>query len=597
MIRGLRDIAVFLLGMFSTVTVQSESKTAVRVGTERYGDVVEFGRGLIGKELTKNDYVAGVSVALVSDQEVIWSEGFGWASKMHKQPLTSDTAMLMGSISKLFTSIAVMQLVEQGKVDLDAPLSKYVPEFSIKTHHPQWPQFTVRQMMHHSSGLPGDYAEGFYLESPKTVFTTEYRYLPEKVGQLYLVNPPNQVHAYSNLAFSLLGSLVERVSGEYFPDYMNKHILDQLGMKHSSFLFDARVSGRLAQGHDGGSELDYEYIRDIAAGSLAATADDIARFMIALLNEGDGMLGAAYLEEMLSQQNQSTTAHDANAPRMGLGFCIELPGRLNGLRVAWHNGGIRSDYALVVTLPEAKLGMAMMTSAPIGSVDQWVENILARAYEAKMGHTLPDVQKPVKRKLTKAQARAYNGYYLTDVNTDGGVWKIFSKGSALRVKTGDKEVLELLPYERNSFGFGYKLMGLIPIKLAELTPLRLIELEPESQYRLSTGGYLNVIVGGHFSPIEPVPISHVWKQRVGKYRVDNATPKDLDRRRNAGKTTELVLEWDENSGFLLFDGLPLRPISDTQAISIGKGRSRGETLEVRANGGLFTSGYHLSKVP
>lgn len=593
--KGLIIFVTLLAGILPTMVAQAYNRTSVPVAAERYSDTVRFARSVIETALAKHEQVGGVSVALVSDSELVWSEGFGWASKIKKQPLTAATAMHMGSVSKLFTAIAVMQLVEQGKLDLDAPLQKYIPEFSIKAHNAHWPEFTLRQMLHHSSGLPANYGKGFYIDNPKSIKIDAYQQLPALAARIYGVNPPQRVHGYSNLAFSLLGLLIESVSGEYFPTYVNQHILDPLGTQHSSFLHDDRVNSRMAQGLDGGAEVGYEYIRDLAAGSLAATANDIASFMLALLNEGKGILSSSSLEEMFTQQNQATQQHDAAAPPMGLGFCLEIPGRLSGLRAAWHNGGIRSDYSIIVVLPDVKLGLAIMTSAPIGDTDEWVEDILARAYAAKTGHPLPALNRPTKRRLTNSEARRYAGYYVNSVNTGGGVWEIIAKGSSLKVKTHEDEVLQLIPYAGGIFEFSYKLFGFIPLNIEELAALRLIERASGSQYELSVG-YLNAIVGGHFSPIKSVPIPEAWRRRIGKYRYDNATPKDIERAKKAGKSAEISLSWDDDREFLLLDDIPLRPLNDSQAVSMGIGRGRGETIEVTADRKLFSSGYILSRV-
>ena len=183
------------------------------------------------------------------------------------------------------------------------------------------------------------------------------------------------------------------------------------------------------------------------------------------------------------------------------------------------------------------------------------------------------------------------------MNTDGGVWQIFSKGSALKIRTSDQDVLDLMPFKADMFGFRYKLWGLLPLPVDELKPLRLRELVPGSQYQLSSGGFLTVIVGRHFSPIKPVPIDEVWRRRVGTYKIDNPDSDLHERARKAGKSADIDLRFDQASGFLQFNDVPMRPLNASQAVSMGRGRDRGETVEVLVDGRLFFSGYYLSRIP
>ena len=588
----LKKMLCLSFGIACAMPLQAENAPMPPISAPNYTEVIAKGRQLIRDALDKDASPTGLSVALVSNQQVIWSEGFGQAYE--GQALSSDTAMLVGSVSKVFTAIAVMQLVEQGKVNLDEPYHTYVPEFSIKSNHPNWPVFTLRQMLNHSSGLPGDYGDGFYLEPPVDGKITGYRTLPQKVSQLYLAKPPEQMHGYSNLAFSLLGLLVERVSDKPFADYIQAHILDPLGMHHSSFELDERVQGRLSKGYVDGEAVDYQYIRDLPAGSLAATSDDMARFMTALLNGGEGILEQQTLEAMFTQQNAATLANDQHAPAMGLGFCLELPGRLQGLPVAWHNGGIRSDYAVMINLPESGLALTLMSSSSIDP-DAIAEEVLALALEAKTG-LVPPESKPQKKKLSAQQARDYEGYYFSP--TLGSIWQIVAKGSNLQARTSEG-VLSMQPYDDGSFQFSYKMFGFIPIAAPELEAFRLQTLPdtgatPGLQL---AAGYSSVITGGHFSRIEPEKISKAWLSRVGNYRVENETPFNLQlRQRVSGKETlGLTVKWvDDEHGFLLLDAVPLSLVDDRFAMTMGKGRSRGETIEVLENGGLAYSGHLFS---
>jgi CubicO group peptidase (beta-lactamase class C family) len=140
---------------------------------------------------------------------VVWSAGFGYADAATRKPAIPQTLYPVGSISKLFTATAVMQLAEQGAVDLDAPLSRYLPQFSIRSRFAGSPPITVRSVLTHHSGLPGDLTQGMWSGGS---FTT----VAERLWEEHTAYPPHLVFNYSNLGYTLLGHMIEAVTGEDF---------------------------------------------------------------------------------------------------------------------------------------------------------------------------------------------------------------------------------------------------------------------------------------------------------------------------------------------------------------------------------------------
>ena len=545
----------------------------------------------------KADSSTGISAVVVSRQGKLWSAAKGHENPI--KPLTTDSSMLMGSVSKVFTSIALMQLVEQGKIDLNLPVTHYLPELTWKTHQPYEKVFTIKDLMTHSSGLPGDISHGFYLDAVDNPQVTAYRGLPTLMANTYLVEEPRKNHGYSNLAFSLLGLVIERVSKEYFPDYMVNNILSPLGMSHSSFLLDERIADHISFGSDGKHTVPYPFIRDIAAGSLAASANDMANFMIALLNQGQGILEPATLGSMFSWQNAQTIQNDGNAPRMGLGFCIQLNGPLSAVPLAWHNGGVRSDSAIMLLLPEAGIGISVMSSFP-ADVEGLAENIAIDLYKRMTNDELKPLRNAEKVSFSKAQLKQLPGHYFS--TNLGKIWEILPNGSSLKIKTDADETLHLVPNSAGYFDLKYKWLGFIPIEIAELNSIQIRgeRIEQDTNALSLSINNAGMITGNHFSKLTPVAIPESWKKRVGRYQITdaNALSRNLIRKHNGSDFIDIY--WDEESHFLFFGSaelsLPLRPIDKTKAILMGKGRNTGDTVEVLPDGSLFYSGYHLKKI-
>jgi CubicO group peptidase (beta-lactamase class C family) len=280
---------------------------------------------MIRREM-KRHHLTGLSLALVDGAGVAWAEGFGYADKEQGVPATPETVFKICSISKLFTATAAMQLVEQGKLDLDRPVQSYIPEFSIQTRFPQSEPITVRSLMTHHSGLPVDNRRSMYAadadHDPES-FQTALDYL----NHTFTAYPVDYIFSYSNLAIDVLGILIERVSGERFESYVTRHILKPLGMETSSVRLDETTRRRLSKGYHLGKGMWEPMLRDIPAGGVHSTALDMARF-IGMVNgqgtfAGISILRAETLAQMLTPQNTGNPL-DFNLA-IGLNWALNRP--------------------------------------------------------------------------------------------------------------------------------------------------------------------------------------------------------------------------------------------------------------------------------
>ena len=190
--------------------------------------------------------VQGMSIALVDDQQVVWSQGFGHADAEAKKPATADTLYRVGSISKLFTDTAAIQLVESGKLNLDAPVQKLLPGFAPRSWDGSSVDITPRMLMTHHSGLQRDVAKSFQSETPP-----RFSELTDHFDG-YLVYQPGQMLSYSNIGLTVLGRVVERVGGRPFEEQERHAVLDPLGMSHSAFDAARSSSSEMAKSYKAG---------------------------------------------------------------------------------------------------------------------------------------------------------------------------------------------------------------------------------------------------------------------------------------------------------------------------------------------------------
>ena len=242
----------------------------------------------------------GVSMAVVHDQQLLWSRGFGYAHLESKVAARGDTMYSICSISKLFTSVAVMQQRDAGKLDLDDPVAKHLPWFRIKGAEPGSPPVTVRGILTHSSGLPRE-SDFPYWTGPAYAFPARNKVI-ERVGEQQMLYRSDLNYQYSNLGLSLAGEIAAATSGVPYAQYVRTRILDPIGLKDTETEhLDKHRGGRLATGYtvvrrDGSRERVPPYeVRGIApAAGFTSTVEDLGRFASwqfrVLAGEGDAAL-------------------------------------------------------------------------------------------------------------------------------------------------------------------------------------------------------------------------------------------------------------------------------------------------------------------
>ncbi len=290
-------------------------------------------------------------VSVVKDGKVLFAKGYGYSDVEKKVPVSPDTTLFRpGSISKLFTWTSVMQLVEQGKLDLDRDVNDYL-DFKIPATYPK--PITLRNVMTHTPGFEETVQELFVGDAKDLKPLGPYlkEHLPERIF------PPGTTPAYSNYATAMAGYIVQRVSGQDYFDYIDEHILKPLGMTHSTFrqpLPDSLMP-MMSKGYDVASQpaKKFEFVEAMPAGSSSVSAIDMTHFMIAHLQdgrfEGTQILQPDTARRMHSRQFENLPGMNA----MCLGFYEETR---NGHRIIGHGGDTQYFHSDLHLIPDAQVG-------------------------------------------------------------------------------------------------------------------------------------------------------------------------------------------------------------------------------------------------
>lgn len=343
-----------MLGMVGAwgLAQAAEPPPAAPVQALTAADLDTFLDGYVPRELQRSG-IQGAVVAVVKDGQLLTARGYGFTDAERRQPVQADrTLFRVGSISKLFTWVAVMQLVEQGQLDLDADVQRYL-DFPLPPAPAgadgRSPAITLRHLASHTAGFEDGYRDA-WASSPQPAPLREHL---ARNGPTRLY-PAGTTPAYSNYGVTLAGYIVQRVSGLPFDAYVQQRVLQPLGMAHSSFAqpLAPALLPQMSAGFENasGKAQAFETINLAPAGSLSATATDMARFMQAMLAGGAPVLQPSSLRQMLSPQ----TRLRPEAPFVGLGFYEEggWP-----VQVLGHGGDTQWFHAGLYLLPARGLGV------------------------------------------------------------------------------------------------------------------------------------------------------------------------------------------------------------------------------------------------
>ncbi|HKQ30133.1 MAG TPA: serine hydrolase domain-containing protein [Burkholderiales bacterium] len=530
----------------------------------------------------------GVSVALVSDEKILWMKAYGYADAERGIRATTRSVYQVGSISKTFTAAAVMQQVERGVFKLDTPIQTYLPDFTMKSRWGGVPQPSLRELLSHHAGLPTYYLKGFFSHQP----------LGELVQALkdeHLAYPPRQIFNYSNLGPDIAGAALERSAGVNFATHMQRALLDPLGMRGSSFALDERVRPEFARGYVKKIASDAVTLRDVPAGGLFSNVEDLARFMRMMLSKGtlDGrrVLSETSVAAMFTPQFDELPLNFGQ--QFGLGWMLSgIPIR-NAGPVVWHNGGTKTFLSQMVLLPEKKLGVVVLANADRAGamVYEAAEEILRLALEAREGITQPPAMPRAPQiALTPEQLDRYAG----DYSLMGALARIERNGDRLRFHILG-HTLELVPVTQKDFRVEYRVLGLfaVPIPFA---PIEFTEVDRRMIMLMRDRG-----VAITAEKVPSYSVSEAWRLRAGNYRIVNPDKEylvDVEHCRLTVEDGKILMN-------IRISGLEdrevkvvLMPLGDDSAYTFGIGRNVGDVTVVERHDGrerMRFLGYYFER--
>jgi CubicO group peptidase (beta-lactamase class C family) len=342
-------------------------------------------------------HIPGIAVAIVQGDQVAYLGSYGEAAR--DTPVTPQTSFMIGSTTKSFTALAVMQLVEAGKIELDAPVQTYIPWFRVADEAAS-AQITVKHLLTQTSGFSN--SAGLQELTASDLSEQAIENSVRAMADVALVRPPGSAYEYSNINFTTLGLVVQMVSGQSYERYIQEHIFDPLEMKNSfTSQEEAQLNG-MSTGYN--TFFGIPFAKDVPfnrgnlpAGLLICSVEDLAHYLIAQLNDG------RYAETGVISPQGMAAMH---APLVNLGRPDDFYGMgwvispINNVPTVWHGGENVNYSTFMLMAPEQKLGIAVLSNANgtfmMNVTEQIAAGVLAillgeqpKAYETPAAFYLP----------------------------------------------------------------------------------------------------------------------------------------------------------------------------------------------------------------
>lgn len=563
-------------------------------------EFVKYAESRFQYEMSETE-VTGGFLTIVKQDDVLISQAFGSCNRPLSLNCTSKTAFKLGSVSKLFTALGILRLAEKGKLKLTDPATKYLPELKALKKIGNYPDFTIEDMLSHHAGLPSDRFYNFFLNesaSPEEIYS-HFRSLPKDLDGEFLSREPRKIHAYSNLTYSLLGLIIERVDGRDFESFMQNEIFKDLRLESTSY-FDSFQVEKVSLA---GAKESTPKIRDISAGSLSSSSDDMTQILPKFWNQTKPWVSGLYTKYgFLDPKNEDIPLDFGQRIGWGL-FHLNDPANQKRMIVG-HLGDLPPFHAMLIFLPEEEIGIAVA----VNNSNKGSSNLLAMTWDILQALPVKKVKNPIlDTKVSKNQIAKKTKEFPKKIPSGTGLYSapfgIYTiKDSPPNLEANFSGSNLTLKKESNfDWKPSFKLFNLIPVTIPALENMRASFYEYEgSEYFLlkSFPEPGSIITLGE--KVNPVSLSSAWKMRLGKYRIQRSKGWDmLD-----------SFELTEREGVFILNGtfailqmkIPyqvlLKPVTDKEVIVAGQGRGLGDVVRVLSENGeikLSYLGYQLTK--
>jgi len=555
--------------------------------------------------LLEKNQVMGLSLAIVDNGELVYATGYGFSD--HTQKIKSDetTVYRISSITKSFTALSLLQLQEKNLLNINNSVKAYLPELKIESRFKDDNQIYIKDMLSHVSGLPCDISNGVFCDAPPDI-----DWVIRELNKQTTILPRNYKHAYSNVAYGLLGEVISKVNKTSYSDYLKTNIFIPLNM-HSTYVESGEISpAKVSKAYYKNKEVKEPMIRDQGAGSIYSTVTDMSNYLLMFLNKGKfndkQLVSRESLEEM--EKNQLNNLYLNTNEKYGYGIHaqqIKVKDNKDSsiVTVIGHEGDTYAFHSDLKFIPELNVGVVILTNTDKGAYIVSASKLLRIYLKETRSKTLDYKYKPAKDSLSNRSNESICSTEEMIGNYNMGELIIPVKNEKrIKFKQGPVKITLL---QKKSDPKTYKakaiVYNLIPIKIND-QEFTFVKINNDVYLKVifpSSGGQDYVALR---ALISPVPLS--WKNTYGNYKAIGKIYVCTDCPFVNMEGASLTLT--ESAGIICmkFKGKTadvktqayLTIISDALAVTGGINRGNGETVKILDNGNIYYSGFEFSKI-
>jgi CubicO group peptidase (beta-lactamase class C family) len=415
-------IPLLVIGISFALLATNETRAEEKKSRPDYENAITTAREMIWKAITSGQG-SGATIAIMDQGKIVYSEGIGVADRSKNRLVDRNTRFNIGSSSKMFAAVAVLLLVDDGKVVLDESVVKYIPEFKMKDE--RYKRITVRMLFNHSSGLPGS---SFYFGFKPD--THAHKILLDTLKDIHLKHDPGAMSIYCNDGFTLAEMIVERMSGKKYIDFLTERVFNPLGMKNSSASVGGISEMNVAEYYDPktGRKYPRQAVHVLGAGGLASTAEDLCRFGDSFSLKGKRILSDASIKEILKAQPTRFSDKLRDRQRFGqFGWeYSNLPDyEKRGIQALGKGGNTQFYNANLQIIPQERIAIGFVISGGASGevVTRPILNALMKD-KGLMEGKAKTVNKPAAPQPVPPGMLKYAGYY---IDGNGAVKIAFDK--------------------------------------------------------------------------------------------------------------------------------------------------------------------------
>ena len=551
--------------------------------------------------LIKKAKVVGASIAIVDNGKIVYATGYGFQDEENNIKADEHSIYRIGSCTKSFTALSVMQMHDQGRLNVDNSLKSHLPGFKVYNQFDPSADIKIHNVLTHTSGLPSDLLNGFFCDNPPAS-----NWVLDQTPNLYMAAPIGYQHSYSNFGYGLLGELIEQMNNVSYEAYLKKNIFGPLDMTESFVLENPGLQSKISKGYVDKKEVDEALIRDQAAGLIHSSTYDMAKYLIMYLNRGEVNGKQLVSEESIRKMEENGAADITLKTTSSWGYGL-YSSKVNVIKgtdtslvtVIGHGGDTWAFHADFKYIPELGVGAVVLTNTDKGTRINSAYRLLKIYLDSKENAKL-------KTKRGSADNTKSEDKLCTKADIQGGIFAVSSipvvvdNPDKIVFKQGPAKIIMQPMDDSLNYKAKLRLFGVVPMKVKGQT-FKFVRLNDDIYMKVV---YTSINEEDYVArKVDKQPIPDVWENRFGTYELtgDFFECKDCRFVNFEGLTAELTSE--DDILVLKLKGktndtrqtIMLEVVSDNVCVSQGVGRNTGDTVRILENGNLYYSGFELKK--